>query len=76
MLHLPEHTKLVLDEAYEQRSKEPVHAVTLPCTDRHPYREPVVVQLTRTGDQVIKCPLCGKTHLLTWQPINGHKWQK
>lgn len=76
-LKLPEHVHGVMDDMYEQRLKKPIATLRLPCTDKHKYREPVLVQIHEARDQRITCPKCGKSHYLIWSKIQDNaRWQK
>ena len=75
MISLPSDVKRVLNESYEQQLTRPKKMVTLPCTDRHKYKEPVAVELTEARDVKIVCPKCGKEHFLVWSKIQDNlKW--
>lgn len=77
MIKLPEHVHSVMDEMYEQRLKKPIASVTLPCSDNHRWRDPVIVQITEARDQKITCRICGKSHYLIWSKLQDNlKWQK
>ena len=71
MIYYSEHEKGVLQEQQDGRLKKRVWTVALPCSDRHKYREPQLVQLTEARDQKITCPRCGKEHWLTWSSVGN-----
>lgn len=58
-----------LQELENERNKQPIHkTVKLPCGH-------ATIELTKTGDQYIKCSICHKSFLLTWSSIGRHKMQ-
>lgn len=77
MFHLPDDVKKVLDESYEQRFKHGKKTIMLPCSDRHKWREPVLIEVHEARDQKVICPKCGKVHYLSWSKIHDNlKWQQ
>lgn len=77
MIFLSRDVKRVMDETYEQGLEKPIRGVELPCTKRHRWLEPVIVELSRTGDQEIVCPRCGTKHYLTWSKVHENlRWSR
>lgn len=74
---LPEHVTNTMDELYEQRLRKPIATLKLPCSDRHKWKEPALVQVHEARDQRVVCPVCGKAHYLIWSKVQDNlKWQK
>lgn len=67
----------ILNEMYNQQLKKPIATIKLPCSDKHQWKEPVLMQIHEPRDQTIICPKCGKHHYLIWSKIESNaKWRK